>query len=176
MWLAAVELAVEINALVVEGAEAKIEGCLSRAARAEQAREEIEQRARKAYAAGYSPHDEQFYSVGLLRRLLPAYLDGGVSEAPPKRRDNQPRVSGGEQSYGDWLCMMLDVDQAMGELRPYHRRILEAYFAYPQGSSGWTHEEIASAVGIGPEVLRKRVWRALRALQGLLGGASPYVK
>jgi hypothetical protein len=175
MWLAAVEDHEEINTLAAEAAEATVETRLSRVAAREQAREERDYRARKAYAAGYQPHDEAFYTVGSLRRLLPAYLDDGVTEHAPQGREVTGAKPSSSGTYGDWLCTMLDLDAAMAAVRPYHRRILERYFAYPQGSSGWTHEEIASALGIPADTLRKRVYRALRALQGELGGKSPYV-
>lgn len=175
MWLAAVEDATTINTLAATAAEAAVEVRLTRVAARVQAGEEREHRARRGYAAGYLPHDEQFYSVGALRRLLPAYLDGGVSEAPPQaREDSVSARPTGSIAYGDWLIMMVDLDTAMGRVKPYHRNILGRYFAYPQGSSGWTHEQIAGALGIEPEALRKRVYRALRAVQGELGGQSPY--
>lgn len=175
MWLAAVEDAAMVNTLAAEGAEAKVEIRLSRVAARAQAAEEREYRARRAYAAGFEAHDEAFYGIGTLRRLLPAYLDAGVSEQPPQgRTDPSVQTRGGSGTYGDWLCTMIDLDTAMNEVKVYHRNILERYFEFPQGSSGWTHEEIASSLGIDPETLRKRVYRALRALQAQLGGQSPH--
>jgi hypothetical protein len=175
MWLAACEQAAKVEALSAEGPVAALEVLLTRAATAAQAAEEREYRARKALRAGYAPRDEQFYSVGALRRLLPAYLDGGVSAAPPQGRDGSAgaRPTGAEQ-YGDWLCTMTDLDTALSAVSGYHRGILTRYFEFPQGKSGWSHQEISSALGIPPETLRKRVYRALKAVQRELGGDSPY--
>jgi DNA-directed RNA polymerase specialized sigma24 family protein len=176
LWLAACEDSGRVNALAGEDARAGIELLLSRAARRVQLAEEREYRARRAYALGYAPADEQFYSLGALRALLPAYLDGGVSEHPPKKRDGSgPVRPGGGAEYGDWQVMMMDVQSGLAALPPWQRRLLTDYFTYPQGSGGWTHLEISSAMREEPEALRVRVYRALKALQDRLGGASPYI-
>jgi hypothetical protein len=175
MWVAAVEAAGRVEALSAAGAVAPLEALLTRAATAAQAAEEREYRAKKALRAGYAPRDEQFYSIGALRRLMPAYLDGGVSEQPPQGRDGSSAARPtGAESYGDWLCTMMDLDTAMRAISAFHRRTLEDYFQYPQGSGGWSHLEISSALGLPPETVKKRVYRALRALQRALGGESPY--
>jgi hypothetical protein len=129
-------------------------------------------RAVKAASAGYSKHDEQFYTIGILKKLIPMWLDNGVTERPPQGRE-QGKVSGGG-SGSDFMAMMLDIDEAMAKVRGYHRSILKRYYSYPQGSGGWTHLQIAGALGIGPDALRQRVYRALRAVQRQLGGRNPW--
>lgn len=175
-WLAAVEQAGTVDTLAAEGSAAAVEALLTRAVTAAQSAEEREQRARRAAAHGYHPQDEQFYSLPLLRALLPAWLDGGVSEHPPQSREDSagarpPASSGG---YGEWPVMMLDIDAGMKAIKPYHRERLVKYFRFPQGSSGWTHAEISSAMGLQPETLRKQIYRALKALQDELGGGGPH--
>jgi hypothetical protein len=124
-------------------------------------------------ALGYSTDDEAFYSTGLLAQLIPLYLDGGVAAEPPKGREVSREVSSTEES-GNYLALMLDVDRAMGAISEHHRKILQRYYAYPQGSGGWTHEEISGAMGITPDACRQRVHRARRAMQRYLGGENPW--
>lgn len=176
LWLAAFEDAVTVNRLVEDGEVGAVETLLQRAGRRVQLGEERRYRAERAYALGYTPAEECFYSVGLLRVLIPAYLDGGVSEQPPRRRDESgPVRPGGGAEYGDWQVMMLDIQTGLSALPGWQRTLLERYFAYPQGSGGWTHLEIASAMREKPDALRQRVYRALKALQDRLGGPSPYI-
>lgn len=133
-------------------------------------------RAAKAAAGGYSTLDECFYSAAILKVLIPWYLDNGTTERPPKGKE-QPRVSGTHGS-GDYLAMMLDIGHAMKAVSGQHRRLLERYYSYPQhtgpGSGGWTHAEIASAMGTDPDVLRMRRNRALGAVRRELGGRNPW--
>lgn len=174
LWLAAVEDADAYNEVATRGGDA-IFLRLKWAARQVQLDEEREQRARRAYAAGYSPADEYFYSLGQLRRLLPAFLDGGVTEHPPAgRAESAPIQRGQPVSYGDWPVMMMDIRAGLGAVKPHQRQILQRYFALPTDGPGrWTHEEIAGRLGEPPEALRGKVYRALRALQAVLGGPSP---
>jgi DNA-directed RNA polymerase specialized sigma24 family protein len=171
LWLAACEQAQVVNELASDGQGAAVEMLLAKAGRRVQQAEEREYRARRAYALGFEPTDEAFYSLGLLRVLVPAYLDGGVSEQPPRKRDESgPVRPGGSGEYGDWEVMMLDMQAGLARLPAWQRSLLERYFSYPQGSGGWTHLEIASAMGVESEALRHRVTRALGALQSVLGG------
>ena len=173
MWEAALARADKIDTLLKEGRTWNIGRILWRSASTQIRGEDRYQRARRALARGYAVEDEAFYSTGLIAVLLPLYLDGGVSSEPPKGRQVNTHVSSSEES-GEYLAMMLDIDTAMRRIPAYHRTILERYYTYPQGSGGWTHEEIASALGITPTAARKRVSRALRAMQEVLGGASPW--
>src|SRR6266700_1772059 len=52
-------------------------------------------RAVKAARAGYRPADEQFYTPGVLKTLIPMWLDNGVTERPPQGRELKPETSGG---------------------------------------------------------------------------------
>lgn len=136
--------------------------------------EERQARTVKAMKAQYSPQDEAFYSVGLLEQLLPPYLDNGVTAEPPKGREQYQPGNSDPAESGNWLAMMLDVDDAFNGVRNHHRDVLRRYFSYPQGSGGFTHLEIASAMGIPPTTLKDRVSRALRAMESRLGGRSPW--
>lgn len=172
LWLACVEESdwVENN---TDNSEA-LKSWLRQVARRIQKSEERTYRAERAYASGYQPIDECFYSLTALRHLIPAYLDGGISEHPPKGRVEQGPIGHTDGSeYGNWLVMMADIDQALKEIPEGQSRLLQRYFAYPQGRSGWTHLEISAAMGQEPEALTGRVRRALRAVQRVLGGPDP---
>jgi hypothetical protein len=172
MWVAAVDRETRLTEHLANGNTHAIAVILKRAGKNLATQEKREIRAKKAKLAGYEPMDEQFYSVGSLRRLLPMYLDGGVTETPPAGRELSGHVSGGGSGgYGDYLIVMADVDVAFNSLPAGKRKILARYFSYPQGSGGWTHTEIASAMGMPPGQLSGRVHYALRALQSRLGGA-----
>lgn len=130
-------------------------------------------RAIKAANAGYRAIDEQFYTTGILKVLLPYYLDGGISDRPPQGRE-QPKVTG-SSGASDYLAMMLDLDLAWWKIKAYHRDILSRYFNPPARPSGYkNHEEIAGALGVPPRALEGRVYRGLRALERQLGGANPW--
>jgi hypothetical protein len=130
-------------------------------------------RAVKAARAGYRPVDEQFYTNRTLETLLPMWLDNGVTEKPPQGREIKVGVST-EGGGSDYMAMMLDITHAMEKIKPYHASILRRYYDFPQGSGGWTHNEIASSLGIPPDALRMRRNRALRAVRAVLGGRNPW--
>lgn len=175
MWLAALENKEVLGRHFAAGNEAAIRTVLMTGAQ-RIIRDEIrEQRVKKAKEEGYEPWDEVYYSIGSLRQLLPMYLDmGGVTEHASQGREQAGPVSGGGSGYGDHLVTMIDVDRAFKALSPAKQKILSRYFAYPQGKSGWTHLEIAGAMGMPPKQLASRVHHALRALQAELGGQNPW--
>lgn len=181
LWMSALERAPRIRELAAEGgdaAERKIRDILYRGGRALGREDERYRRAKKAAAAGYSPEDEQFYSQGLLRILLPLYVDNGVTDAPPKGRsqDGGRTPSDGSERLG-YLTMMIDIDEALKRLRAHQRNLLLRYFALPQGDTGdelFTRQQMASSMGMTYDALRQRVTRALGSLQQELGGPSPW--
>lgn len=171
LWLAAVEQADWVEEHT--GNQELLRGWLRKVARRAQKAEERTYRAERAYASGYHPTDEAFYSLRVLRNLLPAYLDQGITEHPPKGRVEAIRGHSDGSEYGNWLVMMMDIEQGLKSMPEGQARLLRNYFSYPQGSGGWTHIEISGAMGQNPEALYSRVNRALGALQRELGGANP---
>lgn len=177
MWVAALEHLDLITSHAEEGNSEAIKLILKRQAKRHIAAEQREQRTRKAALEGYETYDEEFYSVGALRRLLPMFLDGGVTERPPTGREQSWKVSGGGSGgYGDYTVVMSDIDVAFGKLSQGKQKILSRYFTFPQGSGGFTHTEIAGRMGMEPGELSSRVHHALRSLQRNLGGQSPWDK
>lgn len=143
-------------------------------------------RAEKAVNAGYSVDDEQFYTTGLLAKVLPALIaaDLDVAEAMQKAssgtdaagihiRNNDPH-SGAE----NYQAMLMDMSAAFQRLTPGQRRLLTAYYGLSQedDSAGrWERQQLAASMGLAEDTLRKRANRALIALQRELGGPSPWV-
>ena len=175
MWIKALERRDSFEELIGEADYGKARKRLKEAAWRLVRDDERYRRAQKAVSEGYRAVDEQFYTSGVLRMLLPFYLDGGVTSRPPQGRE-QPKVSGGGGS-SDYLAMMLDIDMAMGKVKPYHAAILRRYFNPPARPSGYrNHNEIAGALGLEPRALEGRIYRALKALQRQLGGHSPWTR
>jgi len=132
-------------------------------------------RAEKAATEGYSTDDEQFYTVGLLRLLLPAYLDAGVAAQPPKGRSTAR--SGLLSESGDYLAMMVDISRAMAQIGSHERKLITDYYSAPQGDdpdSRWSRNQLANSMGMTLNALEVRVSRAVRSLQRELGGDSPW--
>lgn len=171
LWLAAVEEAEWVEEH--SDNQEVLRGWLRQVAKRTQKAEERAYRAERAYVAGFHPADEAFYSLRVLRNLLPAYLDQGVTEHPPRGRVEGIRGHADGAEYGNWPVMMMDIEQGLKNMPEGQARLLRKYFSFPQGSGGWTHIEISGAMGQNPEALYSRVNRALGALQRELGGASP---
>lgn len=142
-------------------------------------------RAKRAGELGYSIEDEQFYSTGLLAKILPALIaaDFDVSDAMQRAssgtdaagihiRSNDP--FGGAENY---LSMLLDISAAWKRLPEGQRRLLSAYYGVRQDDTEdgrWERQQLASSMGLTAEALRKRVSRGLRRLQEELGGEDPW--
>ena len=91
---------------------------------------EAHERAVKAMSAGYAPEDEAFYSVKMLKVLLPHYLDNGISAAPARGRELVPPASDPAES-GNWIAMMIDVDHAFWRISKERRKMLTCISATP---------------------------------------------
>lgn len=137
--------------------------------------DERSERAKRAAAAGYDVDDEQFYTLPLLRALLPPFLDGGIAEEPPRQTGG--RAASLKSERGDYLTMMVDIGRGMERIRPHERRTIEQWFSLPQGDdsdSRFARSRLASSQGVALNALEQRVTRALRALQAQLGGDNPW--
>jgi DNA-directed RNA polymerase specialized sigma24 family protein len=173
MWMAVLERRDDFERLIEQGAYGVARHRLKEGAWRLVWDDDRYRRAVKAASEGYERHDEQFYTVGVLKKLIPMWLDNGLTERPPKGRELRVgKVASASDS--DYKAMMLDLDRALAAVKPYHSKILMRYYVYPQGSGGWKHSEIASDLGIPSEALRKRIYRALRAVVKQLGGKNPW--
>jgi hypothetical protein len=175
MWAGALTQAENLEGLLAEGQLDILFNAVRRAGWRACKDDERQQRAERAAAEGYAVDDEQFYTMGLLRLLLPAYLDGGVVAEPPKGRVRGR--SGLLSESGDYLAMMTDISLAMGKIKRHERAVIETYYAAPQGDdsdSRFTRNQIASSMGLTLNALKIRVHKAVRSLQRELGGDNPW--
>lgn len=175
MWAGALGRAEHLSRLLSEGETAILAHEMRRAGWRACRDDERSRRAEKAAQEGYKPDDEQFYTIGLLRVLLPAYFDGGISAEPPKGR-SQGR-GGLLSESGDYLAMMVDISRGMARIRKHEATTLKVYFSSPQGDdpdSRFTRNQLASSMGLTLHALVVRADRALRSLQRELGGDNPW--
>jgi hypothetical protein len=142
-------------------------------------------RAVKAATAGYSLYDLEFYSTGVLARILPALAEAGfdVSVAMDKSAASTDAAGihirssdpfGGQENY---LVILTDVARAYRRLPEGMQRLIRTYYAVSQEDTEqgrWDRERLASSMGLTADALRQRVHRALQRLQGNLGGPDPW--
>lgn len=142
-------------------------------------------RAVKAKAAGYSVWDEQFYSTGMLRVLLPVLIEAEFEPANAIERAASGTDAAGVyinssepgSAAENYMCMLIDVCSAFRKLTKGQQHLLETYYGVSQEDTEegrWERNGLASSMGLTHEALRKRVERAMRALQHKLGGQNPW--
>lgn len=127
-------------------------------------------RKEKAAKAGYETHDEQFYGIGMLRKLLPAFLDNGLTEHPPADREQSVTKGGGLASErGNWQAMMSDLDYAYTRLSQYDQHVIRRYYSEPDSVKA---QQIAYELGMTEDQLHGKLRRAIARLQRSLGGSD----
>jgi|SRR5579859_775192 len=141
--------------------------------------------ATKALAEGYSVYDVEFYSTGVLAKILPALAeaDFDVAEAMDRSSSSTDAAGihirssdpfGGSENY---LVILIDVAKAYSRLPEGMRRLLQTYYGVSQEDTEdgrWAREGLASSMGLTADALRQRVHRALQRLQDELGGPDPW--
>lgn len=143
-------------------------------------------RALKAGEEGYTVDDEEFYTTGLLAKVLPALIASDMDVA-----DAMQRASSGTDAAGihirnndphsgaeNYQAMLMDIARAFQKLTEGQRRLLTTYYAVDQEDTSagrWERQALASSMGLTENGLRSRAYRTLIALQKQLGGPSPWV-
>jgi hypothetical protein len=141
--------------------------------------------AAKAAADGFSVYDIEFYSTGVLAKLLPALVEAhfdvsvamdncaaSTDAAGVHIRSSDP--FGGQENY---LVILIDVASAYSRLPEGMRRLLSTYYGANQDDTDegrWDREKLASSMGLTANALRLRAHRALQRLQDELGGSDPW--
>lgn len=127
----------------------------------------------KAKRNGYSVDDLYFYSLRTLREILPAVYDDdmwirlGGGDCDPANGIN-PDPSRPDRRM-DAIAALTDVKNAVNKkLRGDLRQLIEWTFR-----DGFSDEQLAGHLHTTPAGARMRVQRALRKLQGELGGERP---
>ena len=131
-------------------------------------------RKEKATKSGYQLADEAFYQTAMLGQLLPfviaSVIDGTVLEqAQEMIRDGQPKGSSSPAEGGNLLAMLLDIKKCYLKLDDDDKQILMLRY-----HENLTLERIGEVLGCHRSSADRRCQHALRELNNLLGGVSPY--
>jgi len=131
-------------------------------------------RKEKAKKSGYQIGDESFYDTVVLGQLLPhviaSVVDGTVLEqAQNLINDGQPRKPSAPAEGGNLLAILIDIKKAYLKLDVADKDILIKRY-----HEGLTLEEMGEYLGCATSTADRRCTSAIRRLQNLLGGESPY--
>lgn len=144
-----------------ESWEAKLRATMTRVAHTHCLKEE-------GAVNGYSSEDTFDYSIDVIKVLLPDVFDHEDWQSFATFGDGQPKSKGQANMTGDRTAMLVDVSKALKALPEEQYNTLVWAYKYH-----WTHHDLAAELDISSEAARKRVERALGALQRTLGGKSP---
>ena len=122
-------------------------------------------RRQKAYASGYEPEDELFYSDAVINVVLPSVLK--EDPRPPVRDGERIANTSDPAEGGVWIATYLDVKKAWktADLTPGQRKLLVSYYR-----DGENQSVIAEALGVSQQTVAKRLKRARTKLIAELGG------
>lgn len=131
-------------------------------------------RKEKAKKSGYQIGDESFYDTVILGQLLPhviaSVVDGTVLEqAQNLINDGQPRKPSAPAEGGNLLAILIDIKKAYLALDVADKDILIKRY-----HENLTLEELGEYLQCATSTADRRVQNAIRKLQNLLGGESPW--
>lgn len=131
-------------------------------------------RREKARKAGYHPSDEIFYDTATIARLMPhiltSVIEGTVLEqAQELINDGQPRKQSTPAEGGNLLAILIDVKKSYLKLEEDDKVLLRMRY-YDNN----TLQEIAQFLECAVSTADRRCTSALRRLQDLLGGDTPW--
>lgn len=131
-------------------------------------------RKEKAKRSGYQIGDESFYDTVVIGQLLPhvitSVLDGTVLEqAQNLINDGTPKRPSAPAEGGNLLAILIDIKKAYLKLDVADKDILIKRY-----HEGLTLEEMANYLGCATSTADRKCQSALRRLQNLLGGESPW--
>ena len=131
-------------------------------------------RKEKAKKSGYQIGDESFYNTIILGQLLPhviaSVVDGTVLEqAQEMINDGQPRRPSAPAEGGNLLAILIDIKKAYLKLDVTDKDILIKRY-----HENLTLEELGEYLSCATSTADRKVQGAIRRLQNLLGGESPW--
>lgn len=132
-------------------------------------------RREKAIRSGYQPGDEAFYQTATLAKLLPfviaSILDGTVLEpAQEMVMDGQPKGSSSPAEGGNLIATLMDIKNNFVTLGAEDKQVLILRY-----HEQMTLAQIGNVLGCHATTADRRCDNALRELNDLLGGRSPWV-
>jgi len=131
-------------------------------------------RREKARKAGYHPSDEAFYDTATIAQLMPhilaSVIEGTVLEqAQELINDGQPRKQSTPAEGGNLLAILIDVKRSYLKLNEDDKVLLRMRYY-----DNVTLQEIAQYLECATSTADRRCTSALRRLQDLLGGETPW--
>ena len=131
-------------------------------------------RKEKATKAGYQTGDEAFYDTTTIAQLLPfviqAVLHGTVlQQAQDMINDGTPKKPSAPAESGNLIAILLDIKRAYEKLDPDDAKILELRY-----HDAWTLNQVAQYLECATSTADRRSANAMRKLQDLLGGDTPW--
>jgi len=125
-------------------------------------------RKERAHAVGYKSEDEEFYTEGMIKLILPRVLNGVIE--PDVRAREEIKAPKDPAEGGDYLASYLDVQRAwrLASLAAMERGVLEYTYIH-----GLSQEAIGSVLGLSQPTVSRAYDRGIRKLQRYLGGAKP---
>ena len=131
-------------------------------------------RREKARKAGYQTTDEAFYDTATIAQLMPhilaSVIEGTVLEqAQELINDGQPRKQSTPAEGGNLLAILIDVKRSYLKLNEDDKVLLRMRYY-----DNVTLQEIAQYLECATSTADRRCTSALRRLQDLLGGETPW--
>jgi DNA-directed RNA polymerase specialized sigma24 family protein len=131
-------------------------------------------RREKATKSGYQITDEAYYQGYTLGQLLPfviaSVVDGTVLEQIQDMiQDGQPRGSSSPSEGGNLLANLIDIKIGYTKLEAEDKILLRVRYL-----DSFTLQQIANHYQCSVSTADRRIDGAMRRLQDLLGGVSPW--
>ena len=131
-------------------------------------------RKEKAKKSGYQIGDESFYDTVVLGQLLPhviaSVVDGTVLETAQELiNDGQPKRQSAPAEGGNLLAILIDIKKAYLKLDVADKDLLIKRY-----HENLTLEEMGQYLGCATSTADRRCQGAIRRLQNILGGESPW--
>ena len=131
-------------------------------------------RREKATKSGYQITDEAYYQGYTLGQLLPYVIASVVDNTVLEQiqdmiQDGQPRGSSSPSEGGNLLANLLDIKIGYTKLEAEDKILLRIRYLY-----SFTLQQVANHYQCSVSTADRRIDGAMRRLQDLLGGVSPF--
>lgn len=131
-------------------------------------------RKEKATKSGYQTNDEAYYDTVTIAQLLPFVikshvLDTALEQSQVLVNDGQPRKPSAPAEGGNLLAMLVDIKKAYEKLDKEDQDILRLRY-----HENHTLQMISEYLEVAVSTADRRCTQALRHLQEIMGGDSPF--
>lgn len=141
-----------------------------------QMRRHLERYARKekAHKSGYNVQDEAFYDTITIAQLLPYVIasvvnDTALEQAQNLINDGQPRKPAAPAEGGNLLAILIDIKKAYLLMEKEDKDILRLRY-----HENHTLQQVGQYLECSTSTAERRSNNALRKLQNIIGGQSPW--